>query len=207
MPRGKLRAPPGKVTQRDLARQFRLSVQQIANLDAKGLPSTLDAKGRKWYEPLSAWQWYMEHKLSAAHRKGEAKPETDSKARKLEAEARKLELDVMEREGSLVPLDYMEDQLRRICDRLRSQLITLPGRWAPSLVGLTSYQAVQLKLEQAMMDCMNAMSATGEDPDLDDEPSGNGHTAPAGAEAAPAGDGGVAKAPRRRHPRRARPAA
>lgn len=151
------------ITQRELARRLRLSVQQVANLVARGMPR--ESSGQ--YDPDKCWRWYVEFKTKRAGQREGVEDESRERARKLAADADLTELAVEERRGNLVTVEYMAKQLERICLRLRSRLLAVPGKAAPQVVGCRTVPEAQVRLEEIISECMAAMSETGEDPELD----------------------------------------
>lgn len=154
------------VSQRELAKRLRLSVQQVANLVTKGMPR-VGTPEKPQYDSDACWRWYVEFKVQDASRGERTANEALARTRKLEADAMLTELAVEERRGSLVTVDYMAQQLERIAQRLRARLLAVPGKWAPSLVGIRTIPEAQMRLDEAIGECLKAMTETGEDPELD----------------------------------------
>lgn len=165
------------ITQRELARRLKLSVQQVANLVARGMPREQNGQ----YDPDKCWRWYLEFKTKRAGQREGVEDESRERARKLAADADLTELAVEERRGNLVTVEYMSKQLERICLRLRSRALSVPGKWAPMLVGCRTVPEAQARLEEAIGECLAAMSETGEDPELDAPPDYKPDDPPAGS--------------------------
>jgi phage terminase Nu1 subunit (DNA packaging protein) len=161
-------ADPSKIEQKELAKRLGLTSRQIHNLVEAGMPRVME--GTKAFYPWpESNHWYLKHKIDAAQAAGKSKTEKNAELadRKLEIEVRRAELDLGREEGSLVTIDYMEQQLEAMLQRLRAKLLNFPAKWAPALVGMRSIAEAQARLEPALHEAMEALTETGEDPELD----------------------------------------
>lgn len=84
-----------------------------------------------------------------------------ARARKMAAEARLSELHLREVEGDLVPIEHVRaiEAARRA--ELRARILSVPGKWAPQVVGLRNVAAAQARLEDVMNDLLQTLRETG----------------------------------------------
>ncbi len=154
-----------------------LTTRQITNLVEEGMPR--EVSGNKVIFDLpTAVQWYVRYKEKRSAVGDEEKKNLTT--RRLELEVKLAEHELAKAEGSIVTLDYMEQQLSAILQRLRAKVLNLPGKYAPALVGLRTIAESQTRLEAISTEIITALSDTGEDPELDDDadaPDGEGSVA------------------------------
>jgi hypothetical protein len=91
----------------------------------------------------------------------------EARRRRELAKAEREELATAQAQGSLVHIDYMDQQLAGCLMRVRQVLLSMPGKWAPRLVGVSSVARAQMILQQALDEAMPRLQAIGEDPTLD----------------------------------------
>jgi hypothetical protein len=61
----------------------------------------------------------------------------------------------------------MERQLTGVLSRVRAQLLNMPGKYAPTMVGVRTIAEAQTRIESMVAEAMAAMMEIGEDPELD----------------------------------------
>lgn len=158
---------PEKKTQQQCAAAFGITTRQLRNLHESGIPRNQDAS----YPWPDALHWYIDFKKRERSAGDEAEEKTKRELlhRRLDLEVRTAELDLAERERRLVSIDYFEQQTSGLLQRLRARLLNFPSKWAPAMVGLRTIAEAQARLEPAIAEAMQALSETGEDPELDDD--------------------------------------
>lgn len=125
-------------------------VQQLAR------EGVLPKRGRGRYPLVACLQAWAEYWHMAAHDRN-PDPETPielARRRKLEAEAKSKELDLMVRLGELIPMDELESLFRESLEAVASDLRSVPRKVAPRLAreaGMTVKAAHRL-LEAAIED-------------------------------------------------------
>lgn len=123
------------LTQKELAEFLGLTTRQIRNLEKEGVIPT-EALGAKkfypWPQANLAYIAYREELRAGSHASGLE----HARQRKVAAEAELAELSAAQRRGELIPLEYHERRVGHLLDRLRSQLLAVPGYWGPEMVGL-----------------------------------------------------------------------
>jgi excisionase family DNA binding protein len=168
------------VSMAEFARRVGVSRPRISQLVAEGkLPATPGPKRLIPYaEGLRAWQVHRatatgqplpggeERPLSPTAVAGspppaESCPEVDTavsyavaRARKESAKARLAELDLAEREGSLIPIDEVKADAVTVLGSLRAVLLALPGRVALRCEGKSAAE-----IEEVLSDHVNGMLA------------------------------------------------
>lgn len=146
-------ASVSRLSQSETASRLGLTTRQIHNLRAMGMPSE-SVEGKVVYLWPAALHWYIEHRIKAA----EPKDFEEARARKMAAEARLAELEQARMEGRSIDVEESARVVDAMLTQLRGQLITLPQRWAPALVGLGTLPKVQAVLEQAVEETLGALS-------------------------------------------------
>lgn len=160
-----------EVNQTGLAELLGLTTRQIRNLEREGMPHRADG-AKKLYPIPGALSWYYKRQFVAE----QPTSLEEAKLRKLSAEAEIVELELGEKRGQLLSIDFVRKDWERLLYAFRSRLLNAPSRWAADLVGLDTVEAVEAKLEAMIEDAMGALSedATGYADDGDDDSPGGG---------------------------------
>ena len=159
---------PALVSQKEIARLIKRSTQQVVNLVTQGMPRS--EKNGKWVYPVAeCLLWFGRKQGADEARREKPKSRVDVQNRKLLAETRLAEMELSEREGQLVTLEYMETQVAGICQRVRAVLLSVPGKWAPALVGCKTVPDAMTRLRPAVHEALEALAEVGEDPQLDED--------------------------------------
>ena len=143
-----------KISAQDLARELKKDRRTVTNWfnETPGLPSTVDKARRRVVDLAALLDWWAERAVRHARAAWErevrpADPEDGMRAarqRKETALAQKLELEVAEIRGELLPLDMYETRLTRICQELAARVKTL-GRFRGEVQrAMTEREAAQL---------------------------------------------------------------
>lgn len=154
------------LNQSDFAERIGVTPRQVHNLAKAGLPSKM-RDGKRVYRWPEGNHWYIEYKEKNAKPKSSEDEKEAAQTRKLVAEATLKELELAQKEGSLLDANYVEDQVTRVLELLRSRILAARGRFAPQFVGIKSVGEAQLRLEKMSDELMEALRAVGEDPTLD----------------------------------------
>lgn len=157
-----------KLKQTELADRLDLSVRQVRNLEKEGMPSAWPA----------ALHWYVERKVSDARAQFATSARLHAaKLRQEEARAAALELNVSRARADVVPMDYLQRQVRTLFELTASTLKGLPARLAADLVGraseLEARQVLEDAIDRELLRLRDAVTAAPlEDPSDDDAPEG-----------------------------------
>lgn len=178
------------------ADRLHLTSRQVENLVTLGLPR--EQRDGAWRYPFpEVFDWYVGHKVDAAKAKRESSTRKAADERLANVKAQIAELELAKATGDVVTMDYLEEQISRIVGRLAARCRNLPGKWAPTIVGMRNIAEAQVKLEAISVELLSSLSETGDDPELDDPDLRDDGS----------GEAGMAKTSRRSAPRRARAAA
>lgn len=158
------------VGQREMAVLLGLHVRHVNRLVDEGMP-TVNKSGRRLYPAPECIAWYLARKLEQQAPK-EKVDRSEFMNRKLEAEAGMAELSLEKQRGSLVPIDYLDQQVSAVLLQMRSALRNMPGVFSPRLVGLKDVTAVQLVLQGIVDEMLTTLSQAGESEELDEEAEG-----------------------------------
>lgn len=132
-------AHPEKLQAQEIARFWRVTVPAVSGWHSKaGCPRNND--GTYNLADVIAWREATIRAIPTG--------EKAAKERKLEAEARKKEIEVAELEGQMVPLaEIQQERLARI-HAVKQTLMTVPNAVAPMLTGLSEFEATALLREK-----------------------------------------------------------
>jgi hypothetical protein len=124
-----------------------------------GCPKRIGKSGRPEYNLHAFLEWWASERERAAAEKakGKAPKGGSAEARYDEARARKLELEVARIEGETVSVDEAAAIVEEKLANLRAQLVTLPQRWAPGVLGCKNLMDVTTKLDTAVREAMTAI--------------------------------------------------
>lgn len=154
MPSG--RKPAETVSLSAFASDWGVTVRTVTNWLAEGMPCrTVDGQRRVVRSEANAWV-----RAKAADEAAPDEPENLAAAqlRYEAARAEKVELEVRRARGELVTVDDATKAVEAMLEQLRSQLQTLPQRWAPGVLGCKSLAEVTAKLDQAVTEAMTSLS-------------------------------------------------
>jgi hypothetical protein len=157
-------------TQGQIALILGLSTRQIREHTSAGMPTVMVDERRRYPVPECV-AWYVNRKI--VHERARTSDERATRAalldRKLGAETGLAELQLDQRRATVVPMDYLEQQVTAILLQMRSALRSMPGVFAPRIVGLKSVPDAQLALQAIVDEMLTALSQMGDDPALDDD--------------------------------------
>ncbi len=122
-----------------------------------GMPCRL-VDGERRVVRSQANPWVRQYEREQAKAAKQPAKLNASRARKLEAEARLVEMDLQEREGRLVPIDDTRRVVGKMLGRLRAQLIPFPQRWAPKLAAAATVPEAERLLSTGIHELMATLS-------------------------------------------------
>lgn len=150
-----------------------LTSRSINNLREKGMPwlGVEDVpNGKPQYDLRAAVKWYVRYKedLARPDAKGEAE------IRKAQAQARLAELEVAEREKSLVPIEMFEEVMGEIMSEVRARLLNLPASVAVEVAAtgdpIEARELLTREVDSALESIVQYGSGLGEyDPVLEED--------------------------------------
>ena len=157
------------ITQAELGRRLGLTGRHVYRLaEEPNFPMDKSRKGRDRVPWPEANHWYIEHRLRSAESRRRPKTIDQSRASKLEAEARIAQMEAAKFEGTLILLEHHEEVVGELLATLRAGLAAVPGSWAPRLVGCKTIQEVAARLQPLIAETITGLAAEVEDLDEGD---------------------------------------
>ena len=130
-----------------------ISRQWLLELGKRGiLPRR--PRGYPWPTVRVAFNDWLESKGETRDMPSELKAE---RTQLLRTQRQLLALDLAEKQGELIRRSAAVGLLERICEELRSQILTIPKKWSSQLVGL-SRREIEVKLRDVIHDALEALS-------------------------------------------------
>ena len=157
-----------------LADRFGVDIRTITNWVGDGMPQRVRS-GKPVYAWLECLKWREEQIRKDRRGLREAGDDEQRKEQLAEArlrvalaEAEEAELNLAERRGELVPVQFMRDEFERIAQALRTRLLATPAAWAPRVDAATSLVDRQLVLEDCINELLPLLRAAADDDGEDD---------------------------------------
>lgn len=164
----KERAPAsGRITQQELAPILGVTTREIRNLYDRGLPFTIGEKNRREHDVGECVAWYLKFKIDDKKTDPGKAATADLQLRRLQIEVQQAELALATDRKNLVSVDYLENQVARINEAVRSRILNLPGRAGPVLVGCKTIAEVQIRMQSLIDELLQSLTAIGDDEELD----------------------------------------
>ena len=147
----------------DLANLFGISERRIQQLVKEGLPR----EGRGKFDFVKSVKWYTRYLHAALERRavptgsGDSKSyvgEREARIREITATADLKELELAEKRGELVAIGDVERVLADLVLTTKAQIMAIPPRLAPDLVGESSRVMVQARLEKACKEALGYLA-------------------------------------------------
>jgi len=159
------------VTRQEVADLFGVSHTTVDAWLKRGLPVVQrGSKGKRWVintAEVSAW---LEQRAKESSSGGDNSDERELKRRKLAAETAKVELELANVRGEVVPLRQLERALSNTFAEVKTNLRSVPSRVATAIIGEeseTRIKAVILKEIDQALEAMGDMDL--EEPDESDD--------------------------------------
>lgn len=153
------------VTVDQLAQEFGCTARHIGNFTKEGMPKA----GHGKYDLEVCKTWYIHYLKAKLARRvideddGEGLSNDRESARYKRAQADKIEYELAELRGLLIPLQSVRDVTGKIISEARQQLLQLPGRIAPQLEGETGVH-IKIKLTDAVHAALKGLSQGPDEP-------------------------------------------
>ncbi|MGK2934350.1 MAG: hypothetical protein ACSLFE_03795 [Gemmatimonadaceae bacterium] len=167
----KSRAPAtpasGKVSQQELSPILGVTSREIRNLYDRGLPFTIGAKNRREHDVAECVAWYLKFKLEERKDDPGKSATAGLRLRALEIEVHQAEIELAAARKNLVSVEYLETQVARINEAVRSRILNLPGRAGPILVGCKTIAEVQIRMQGLIDELLQSLTEIGDEDELD----------------------------------------
>lgn len=157
----------GKVTQQELAPILNVTSREIRNLYERGLPFTIGARNRREHDVAECVAWYLKFKLEEKKDDPGKSATAGLRLRALEIEVHQAEIALAEARKNLVSVEYLEAQVARINEAVRSRILNLPGRAGPILVGCKTIAEVQIRMQGLIDELLTSLTEIGDEEELD----------------------------------------
>lgn len=164
------------VTRSECAKLLGVKVRQFDNLVTEGLPRIETPNGYR-YDPEKSLAWYTaRQEARRAPTNGGRKHAEDRLAT---IKARLAELDLVEREGSLVDVDFAVRHHQLFVERIRTKLTPFPGKLAGRVLGLRDYGEAVARIKPLWDELLADLAKTGKELALElGKRNGNGNGGP-----------------------------
>lgn len=166
---------PDLLNKTEIAERFGVDVRSIELWVAQGMPRR-KISGRPAFSWHDCRKWREQQirsdERATRHAGGDEdrkKLMADARLQTAIAEAEMANLDLAQRRGELVTLDYMRAEFDRVCQALRARLLALPQSWAPRLGACVTTIDRQLELQNAINEVLPVLRELADD-DGEDEP-------------------------------------
>lgn len=145
------------VTQAEAAKRLGISRQSLG-VWVKRPGAPIDYRRNVAYPIWPAFALWREQEREAQLRKELAPADLEeARARKTKAEAELAEIALEEKRGALVSLELYREELRRVVGRVRAQLLSVPGRYAPRTAGKATLPESQRAWDAAVLDVLREL--------------------------------------------------
>jgi phage terminase Nu1 subunit (DNA packaging protein) len=138
--------------------------RSFARWVAKGLPRKGDG-GQERYPWPEIHRWMLEHARQEGRESVRPADYEDAKARKAMAEAELAELDLAQQRHELMTVEVAEKTLGEAFQRIRGQLLALPRRLAPDVVGVQTLPEANARLTKAIAEVLEELADGKDVPD------------------------------------------
>lgn len=135
-----------------LARLFGVTMETLRQWRIDGLPDEGKTGKSVRFDVRKAIAWRVQ-------RAANAETPDDSKARKLKAEAERLEMQNAETRGELVRRDTVEREAREEAETLKQAMMNIPPRLAQILANESNAALVEAALAEAIADALSCVAS------------------------------------------------
>ena len=142
----------------DFASDHGLTLIRVQQWIAEGMPYR-QVDGARMVVRSEANKWVRQRERASGEESAAPKDLEEADKRKAMADAQLAELKLLREQGKVVAIEDTEHAVSALLEGLRSQLLTLPQRWAPQMTGLKSMAETTTVLESAIRDALTALSA------------------------------------------------
>lgn len=159
-----------ELTQEEAAKRLGITTRQLRRIPDE-YTGRLANRRYPWPEVRNGYRrWVKQAEQRQAERVSDEKRE---RARKLALQARKLELEVAELEGRLIPIEVHEERYAALCEEFAGVVKSLAGRWAPFLRFERTIAETQAEIKRLANEVLTEL-ADGRTQIRDDDDEGDG---------------------------------
>lgn len=132
-------------------------------LVSEGLPCRGEGKAARFPWP-EIYRWTIDRAKRKARDQARPANYDEARAREMAAKAELAELEVAAKRGELMTVAQYDDVVGSAFQRVRSQLLTLPTKMAPEMVGLVKATEAQAKVQGFVDDVLAELHRAGDVP-------------------------------------------
>jgi phage terminase Nu1 subunit (DNA packaging protein) len=146
-----------------IGRALALTEQRVHQLVKEGLPK----EGRGQFDPVKCMLWYIRYLRAALQKKavptldGGFVGEREERVRLLRADADLREMELAKERALYVSIADVEMEITDLVLTTKAQILSIPPRLAPELVGENSRLMIQAKLEKACKEALAYLAKRG----------------------------------------------
>lgn len=156
-----------RILAKELAALYAVEYRTVQNWVAAGCPHRKRSRRLEFLlSEVVPWRRDQDKRES---RGGDAPDLAQEQARKTRADADLSELKVQKMRGSLIAASDVEHEMERLCNVLRARVLSVRGRWAPKVLGLTSMAEATSTLDALANDVLDALRGGADDLEESDE--------------------------------------
>jgi phage terminase Nu1 subunit (DNA packaging protein) len=147
----------------EIMKLFDVSDVTIDNWRADGMPHQ-KVNGRLRFKPHECVAWRR-----AKDREEQRKKDSDAEGveaslrRKAAADADLAELKRDQMRGELVPVADYRREVERLCSMVRARVLSVRGRWAPRVIGLSGMAEATAVLDELAADVLKSLEEGGDE--------------------------------------------
>jgi len=146
-----------KINQMELSEIIGITTQQIIKLEKDGV---FNRNGEKLYTLPDAVKEYVAYKVKSELRKiqGDDIDIGEANRRKAIAQATLLEIEVAEKNKSLISLDEIRKETEYVLTSFKNKTLGVPSKIAPALLGIETIAEIKAILDDAMYELLTELS-------------------------------------------------
>lgn len=159
-----------RISGAEFGRRVGLVTRHVYRLiQEQGFPLDEQAKGSHRIVWPDGLHWYIEYKVRSERSRERPKTLDQSRAAKLEAEARIAQMEAAKLEGSLITLEDHEKVLSSLLEVVRSALNSAPSSLAPRIVGCKTIPQASARVQPFFVELVDSLRTELEGLDEEDE--------------------------------------
>lgn len=144
-----------------LAAALNVTIRRVQQLVHEGMPQL----GKNRYELGQCFHWYVRYLQQALEKRaipigpdGEVHNLGDARVRSIKADAEMKELELAKARGQLVTIEDVDKALSEMVLTAKTNLMALPSRLTPELLGETNRNAMEAKIDHAVREALSQLA-------------------------------------------------
>lgn len=148
----------GWISASDAAKALRMTPQSLSAWTKRPDAPVRVEGTRVWVRDPDFFRWREQQLVKTAVEDAAPADFDEARARKVAAEAQKVELELAQMRGQLVTVADFEKVIGDVFDRVRARVVALPGRLAPLVVGHDSLAEVVAAIEPVVAEVLSDLA-------------------------------------------------